>query len=79
MMKTVSSRFWLVYAILIPFLIMLFAWACNLVEQHEAMNIGEAFVGVIVVAAWGVFVACVWSLPLILMVAMTYRLFKGFK
>jgi hypothetical protein len=69
--------------LLIPVLIGLSYIACNMAEQTAlhtgaARDYGMAFSEVFLVTAVLSFVAFLWSLPVILIVAMIYRLLKGF-
>jgi hypothetical protein len=69
--------------LLIPVLIWLSYIACNMAEQtalHTGAprDYGMAFAEVFLATAVLSFVAFLWSLPVILIVAMIYRLFKGF-
>jgi hypothetical protein len=70
--------------LLIPVLIGLSWVACNVAENEGVGKIGGvpdyfmAFEMVFLGAIVGGFVAFLWSLPVILMIATIYRLFKGF-
>jgi hypothetical protein len=69
--KIWKSLLVLLISVLIPVLIGLSWYACRIAESE---GWGAVFLGAIVVG----FVAFLYSLPVILMIATIYRLFKGF-
>jgi phosphatidylglycerophosphate synthase len=79
-----ANKIWKsVLILLIPVLIGLSWFACHMAESEGAAKIGgvpdyyTAFTMVFLGAIVGGFVAFLYSLPVILMIAMIYRLFKG--